>query len=204
MKKVKFILLILLVTPILVLAQSLENLNYISPYHNGYAAIQKDNQWAFINKEGAIVVNFRSDLVETTVGDVNYPIFSDERCLIKDLKEGISYFGYIDTSGKTVIKPQFLNATNFSDGNAIVLELVKKTVGKNEALVKNIVYYRYFEVTIDIKGEIIDYLTPKGENVVLDNEFLSDPPKIRSKQISKNVFAIKEKNNRWTILNNSK
>ncbi|WP_308992864.1 WG repeat-containing protein [Mariniflexile litorale] len=202
MKKVKFILLIILIIPILGLAQSLENLDYISPFHNGYAAIKKDNQWAFINTEGAIAIDFRNDLVARTVGDVNYPMFSDDRCLIEELKEGISYFGYIDTFGKTVIKPQFLNATNFSEGSSIALKLVKEIVGENEALVKNIVYYRYFEVTIDIEGNVINYLTPKGKNVVLDKEFLTYPPEIMSKQISKNVFAIKGKGNRWTIINN--
>jgi len=204
MKKIKFALLALLLMPILGLAQSLENLDYISPFHNGYAAIKKNNQWAFINNKATIAIDFRNDLVTTTAGHVNYPIFNDGRCLIKKQKQGISYFGFIDTSGKTIIEPQFLNATNFSEGKAITLKLVKETTGKNDALGKNIVYYKYFEVTIDPNGNVIDYLNPKGKNMILDNEFLTEAPEITSKQISKDVFAIKGKNNKWTIVNHSK
>lgn len=201
MKKVKFILLVIFTIPILGLAQSLENLDYISPFHDGYSAIKKDNQWAFIDSEGAIAIGFRNDLVVTPFGDVNYPIFNDGRCLIEELKNGISYFGYIDTSGKTVIEPQFLNATNFSEGNAIALELVKETVARNKALGKDVIYYKYFEVTIDTSGVIDNYLTQKGVNVVLDKDFFKKPPQITSRYISENLYAIRYKNKSWTIIN---
>jgi hypothetical protein len=201
MKNTKLLFIILLIIPNLGFSQAIENLDYISPFHNGLAVIKKGNQWAFINNEGAIAIDFRNDLVASKVGDKNYPTFNNDRCLIKEIKDGISYFGYIDTSGKTVIEPQFLNADNFDNGKAIVLKVTKDIVGKNKALDKNIVYYKYFEVTVDNSGNILDYLTQKGKNVVLDKDFLTEPPEIRSKQISKNVFAIKEKGNTWKIIN---
>ena len=199
MKKIKFILLVILTIPILGLAQSLENLDYISPFNEDLAAIQKDGQWAFINTKGKIVVNFRSDLVTTKRNDQNYPIFNDGRCLISKQKEGISYFGYIDTLGKTIIEPQFLNASNYNRGKAITLKLAKETVARNRALGKDVVYYRYFEVIINTSGIIENYLTQKGINVVLDKDFLRKPPEITSKQIGENLYAIKNKT--WSIIN---
>lgn len=200
MKKMKSILIILLVLPILGFSQIIEDVDFISPFHNGYAAIKKDKQWAFINSEGAIVVDFRKDLVTTKNEDSNYPVFKEDRCLIMQVKEGISYFGFINPTGKTIIEPQFLNATNFKDGKAIALELVKETVTRNTALDKNIVYYKYFEVTLDSDGNVIDYLTKKGKNVVLDKDYLTKPPKINAKQISKNVYIIKTKDKKWNII----
>jgi len=201
MKKIKFILIIILTIPIFGLSQSLENLDYVSPFHNGYAAIKKDNQWAFINTKGAIVVDFRDDLVATSIDNAYYPIFSEDRCLVIEVKNGISYFGYIDTSGKTVIEPQFLNATNFSKGEAIALKLIKETVARNKTLGKDVVYYKYFEVTIDTIGTVGNYLTQKGVNVVLDKSYLKKPPQITSKHISENLYAIKHKDKTWTIIN---
>jgi hypothetical protein len=204
MKKVIVLFVVFLLIPVFGFTQSIENLDYISPFNDGLATIQKDGQWAFINTEGDIVVDFRNDLVSTKSSkssDIYYPIFSDGRCLIEQKKEGISFFGYIDTSGKTIIEPQFLNATNFSKGKAIALKLDKEIVARNKALGKDVVYYKYFEVTIDTTGVIEDYLTQKGVNIVLDKDYLRKPPQITSKQIGKNLYAIKHNNNTWAIIN---
>jgi len=199
MKKVIFMLVLLVLIPVSSFSQTIENLDYISPFNDGVAAIKKNNQWAFINNKGNIVVSFRNDLVTTKSDDGDYPIFKDGRCLIVNKKDGISYFGYINTSGKTVIAPKFLNATNFEDDIATVLELTKEIIGKNTALDKNVVYYKYFEVTIDTDGNIKNYLTQKGVNIVLDKDFLSKPPKFTSKQISNSLVAIKNEKGKWTI-----
>ncbi|MFT5847307.1 MAG: hypothetical protein ACJARX_001805 [Psychroserpens sp.] len=200
MKKAIILFFVIIIIPLFGFSQSIENLDYISPFHDDIAVVKKENQWAFINNKGDIIVDFRDDLVTTKFADANYPIFSDERCLIKQIKDGISYFGYIDTSGKTIIEPQFLNAANFSNGKAIVLELVKELVGENKALGKNVVYHKYYEATIDTNGEIKNYLTQKAINIVLDKEFTRKPPQIISKHISDNLFAVKYKNNKWTII----
>ena len=200
MKKLIIIFSVILVIPIFGFTQTTKNLDYISPFHDGLAAIEKDGQWAFIDTKGNIVVDFRNDLVTTKLNNEEYPVFMDGRCLIEEKKAGIPYFGYIDSTGETIIKPQFLNATNFSKGKAIVLELVKEIVGKNQALGKDVVYYKYYEAIIDTTGNIDNYLTQKGINVVLDKDFLRQRPKIDSRQISKDVYAVIDAKNTWSII----
>jgi len=200
MKKGAILLVIVMLISTFGYTQSLENLDYVSPFHDEVAAIKKGGQWAFINERGKIVINFRDDIVTTKSNDVSYPIFKINRCLIAKQKEGVSYFGYIDKTGKTVIEPQFLNATNFNNNEAIVLELIKENVGQNEVLVKNVVYYRYYEAIIDTNGDIKTYLNPKGVNVVLDKKFLRKPPHFKSKILSDHLYAILNENNKWAII----
>ena len=199
MKKAIFILALIVLIPVSSFTQTLENLDYVSSFNDDVAAISKDGQWAFINNEGDIVVDYRNDLVTTKSSDGYYPIFRDERCLIVNENNGISYFGYIDTNGETVIEPQFLNALNFDDNLATVLKLKKDIIGRNTALDKNVVYYKYFEVTIDTDGNVKDYLTQKGINIVLDKKFLPNPPEFSSKQISDNLVATENDKGKWTI-----
>ncbi|CAM3782902.1 WG repeat-containing protein [Flavobacterium gelidilacus] len=175
-----------------------ENIDYISPYHNSVAAVKKGSNWGFMDKKGAIVINFREDLVSTEINNDNYPIFSNERCLISKEKDGIPYFGYIDKSGKTVIEPQFLNATNFNKNAAIVLKLVKEKLGTNE-LMKNVVSYEYFEVVIDKDGKTGQYLSEEPIHITLANQNMKDKPVITSKFIADNLIAIRNKSNNWTI-----
>ena len=42
--------------------QTLENLDYISSFNDDVAAIKKDSQWAFINKDGDITVHPRGEV----------------------------------------------------------------------------------------------------------------------------------------------
>lgn len=179
--------------------QTTENLDYVSTFNEGLAAVKKGNQWAFINTNGQLVINFRSDLVSTESEDGTYPIFKNGRCLIEEKKEGISYYGYIDITGKEIIEPQFLNATNFKDEVAIVIYLVSEVLGKNNLLGKDMVNYKYFEVAIDLQGAIITYLTKEGTTIILDKKSLKKSPAITSRLISKNLIAVKMENNKWTI-----
>ncbi|WP_320815054.1 WG repeat-containing protein [Flavobacterium sp.] len=175
-----------------------ENIDYISPFHNGVSAVKKGNSWGFMDEKGTIVINFRDDLVSTETSNDNYPIFSNERCLIYNEKAGISYFGYIDKFGKTVIEPQFLNATNFNKNAAIVLKLVKEKLGTNE-LMKDVVSYDYFEVVIDKNGEIGQYLMEEPIHITLANQNVKNKPVITSKFISDNLIAIWNDSKKWTI-----
>jgi hypothetical protein len=200
MKKVVILFVVLFLASFYLGAQTIENVDFISPVNDGLAAIKKDNQWTFINTEGSIVLNFRNDLVTTKFNDDEYPIFINNRCLIVQEIDGISYFGFIDTNGKSVIEPQYLNASNFIKNEAIVLKLTKEEIGENDVLGKNIVQYKYYEVIIDTNGSIKQYLTPKGFNIVVDKKYLKNPPKITSKRISDNLYAVLNKNNHWTII----
>ena len=194
----KNILIVLLLLPLIGVTQTLENIDYISPFHNEVAAVKKGTEWAFINKEGETVIDFRNDLVLTKTDNENYPIFNSERSLIASKKKGITYFGYIDKSGKTVIEPQFLNATNFKNDVAVVLNLVKKQLGGNE-LMKNVVSYHYFEVVIEKDGKLNQYLTEDPIHITLTKEKMKNTPVITSKLISNNLVAVKANNNKWIL-----
>ncbi len=187
-------------------AQELQNLNQVSPFHEGLAAIKKDNQWAFINTDGEIVINFRNDLVpgqcnmDCCIEDpsVTYPFFKDGRALIKENRDGIIHYGYINTSGEIAIKPDFINATHFSKNLAIVLKVYKENLGKNELLGKNMVSYSYNKVIIDINGEVKTHLSGPF-NLIYSKDKLKTPPLIASKVLNNNLVATKTKANTWNI-----
>ena len=200
MKKSLIIFLTVIILPLFGFAQSIENLDFISPFHNDVAAIKNDGKWGFINKEGQQIVGFRTDLVETKTDQGKYPMFTDERCQIIQIKAGISYYGFIDKSGKIIIEPQFLDATNFINGVAIALKLDKQILSRNSALDKEMVNYRYFEVLINTDGKILYYLNQDGVNIVLDKDFMEATPKITSKYLSEDLYAVKGKNESWTVI----
>ena len=195
----KLILIVIVASPLMSLSQNLNNLDFIAPYHDNLAAVQRDGEWGFINANGELVVDFRKDLVLSKFEDGSYPVFNDDRALIKQKKNGIAYYGFIDTTGKTRIEPQYRNATQFVNGEAIALKVIKETLGSNEPLGKNVVNYKYFEVVIDTNNEVKDYLNPEGVNVVLNKDFIKDHYKISSKRLSDNLYAVRGKDKKWTV-----
>ena len=199
MKKAAIILITALLISVFSFSQTTEELDDVSLFNDGVAAIKKDNQWGFINENGDVTINLRDDLVLTNTNDGDYPIFKDNRCLISKKKEGVTYFGFIDKTGKIVIEPKFLNALNFNNNQTIALELVKEKLGGNDVLGKNVVNYKYFEVVIDSTGTIKHYLNPEGVHVVLDKKYIKNPPKITSKLISDDLVATHNKNTKWLI-----
>lgn len=200
MKKAAILCFMFLIAPLFIVGQSIENVEFISPFHDDVAAIKKDGKWGFIDKQGNLVIGLRTDLVNTKTDDGEYPMFSSERCKIVDVKAGISYFGFIDTSGKTVIESQFLNVTNFNKNNAMALKLDKQIISRNTALDKDMVNYRYYEVLIDTEGEITYYLTQDAVNIVLDKSFLRAAPQITSKLLTDDLYAVMGKNKTWNII----
>ena len=193
----KTTLILIFLLPVFVLSQTTVELDFIAPFSDNLAAVKKGDLWGFINNKGNIVIDFRDDLVLTETNGYQYPIFKNKRCLILENKNGIAYFGYIDETGKTVIAPEFLNALNFETNVTLVLKVLTQTVGENDILKKPVVYHNYFEVIIDRNGTIIEYLNPKGINVVLDKEFLKKPPIITSRFISDNIVTIMNENKKW-------
>ncbi|SDS58143.1 WG containing repeat-containing protein [Polaribacter sp. KT25b] len=183
--------------PFLGFSQITDKLDYVSPFNEGYSAVKKGNQWAFINQKGNIVIDFRDDLVLTETNKEKYPIFVNERCLISEKKDGISYFGFIDTSGKTVVEPLYLNAANFNEEFAIVIHVYKNLLGK-DVLNKQVVSYEITEILINKSGEVKFSLTePKG--IILSKEYIKNPPKINSKFLTKNLIAVLGKDNKWEL-----
>ena len=200
MKKSVILVLALFFLPLFGFAQTIENVEFISPFHDEVAAIKKDGKWAFIDMIGQIVIEYRTDLVLTKIDKWEYPIFTDGRCQIVEEKEGISYYGFIDKSGKVIIEPQFLNTTNFINGVAIALKLDRQVIGKNTALDKELVNYRYFEVLINTDGEVTYYLTQDGVNIVLDKDYYESTPEITSKHLADNLYAVPSKNKKISII----
>ena len=198
MKKVIVLFIVITLIPCFGFSQTADKFDYISPFNEGFSAVKKGNQWAFINNQGTIVINFRDDLVLTETDNENYPIFKNGRSIISQEKDGISYFGYIDTSGKTVIEPQYLNATNFDKEFAIVIKIHKNLLGKNDVLNKDVVRYESSEVLIDFSGEISEMLT-EAKGVVLSKNYLKNSPKITSKIISENLVVTLGKDNKWEV-----
>ncbi|GAB5398542.1 MAG: hypothetical protein Aureis2KO_01270 [Aureisphaera sp.] len=193
--------------PLGLFSQELSNLDYVSPFHDGLAAVKKGTQWAFIDTKGNVAIDFRSDLVVDKQSNRaccpagtahDYPFFSNGRSMIVSKENGISHYGYIDTKGQVVIEPQFINATPFHENGAIVLEVVKETLGRNEALGKNVVTYSYNELFIDTNGNTLTYL--RGPfNLLYSKEKMKTPPNITSKCLNGVVIAIQSNDGLWKI-----
>ncbi|MDY0780879.1 WG repeat-containing protein [Tenacibaculum sp. IB213877] len=200
MKKSVFILLLSISFISNSYCQKIENLDFISPFNNGVAAIKKGDHWGFVDKEGTLVVPYRKDLVTTKHEDGQYPIFNSGRCLYTIKKGGINYFGYINKQGRTIIEPQFLNATNFNEGRAIVLNLDKENLGQNNVLNKNVISYSYAHVIINVDGKIMHHLTGYKSTSLLP-EFIKTPPTITTELLSDNLYMIQQDNGKITIKN---
>lgn len=198
MKKGVFLWMVLLLIPLIITAQITDPLDFISPFNEGVAAVKKGNQWGFIDTTGTIVVDFRTDVLVSKTEHANYPLFKNNRCLIIQKRDDIPYYGYIDKTGKTVIEPQFLNATHFSGNKAIALELVKEELGENEILNKMVYTYKYYEVVIDTKGQIETYLTD-GVYIGLTALNLIKAPEITSELIAEHLIATRDNNKKWKL-----
>ncbi len=138
-------------------SQVISDLDWVSPMHEGMAAVKKGNMWGFIDKDGSMKIEPREDLAPSKTSlsgvsedsEMKYPIFVEGRCLIEQTFEGIRYFGFIDKQGKTVVEPGYINATNFRNGFAIVTQYSKQVLGKNNILGKDVVNYLAEELIID-------------------------------------------------------
>ena len=199
MKRTIFFIFIMFTVVNLSTAQSVTDADFISPMNENMSAVKKGSQWAFINSEGKKVIDYRDDLVVSKTENGNYPIFENGRCLITQNKDGIMYFGYIDTLGKKVIEPQYLNAINFQNNHAIVLLLKRTVLSKNTALDKPVVSYDYFEVVIDPNGKVLTYLTEEPTHITLSPSTLKKTPSIYSKVISDGLFAVMNSQKKWSV-----
>ena len=209
MKKVLIFLASCMVFSTAIYAQDLNDLEYVSPFHEGLAAVKKGGQWGFINTEGTMVINYRNDVVVaednltqccSNDSSKDYPFFKDARCLIKKTKDGIDHYGFINKNGAVVIEPTFLNATHFHGKQAIVLEIYKEVLGKNALLDKNVVSYNYSEIVIDDMGKFKAYLIGPV-NLLYDKEELKSTPIIESRFLSPDLFAVKTEKGNWEIRN---
>lgn len=173
--------------------------DYIAPFHDGKAAVQKGNEWGFINDKGELIVSFRSDLVPTEKDGVRtYPRFDSGRALINRVIDGIEHYGYIDMMGSVVVEPLLINASVFRNGHAIALKVNKQTLGRNEVLGKDVVSYSYNEVVIDVDGETVAFL--RGPvHLQYDKEFLKDNPAVMSYFVNDGLVATPREDSTWEL-----
>lgn len=185
-------------------AQLLNGIDEISQFHDGIAAVKKGNQWSFINENGETIIPYRQDLVLTKMLDKDqnvtsyYPVFMDGRCLIKKLINDIYYYGYIDIKGNEIIHPQYLNATNFKDGYAIVIAPSKDVIGYNEVLKKEVISSNIEEFVIDITGKKVRYLENPIDYHVTKRKS-KNPPVFRSKFVAPHRVAVQKKHDKWDL-----
>ena len=185
------------------IAQILNDVDKIYPFQEDLAAVQKNNQWGFINKQGELVIDYRSDLVVSnnlnTPGNLSsYPIFKNNRCIIKKLIDEIYYYGYIDKTGTIVIAPQFLNATNFENGYALSIDPSKEIIGFNKLLNKDVISSNIEEFVINTVGEKVLYLeNPFKYNSQKRKSTV--PPVLHSKFIAPNIVAVQKHDMKWDV-----
>ena len=195
----KTIFLTLLIIPILGIGQTIENIDFVSPFHDGLSAVKKGNNWAFIDQNGSIIIDFREDLVKTKTDGGYYPLFSNGKCIIARKKDDILYYGFIDKKGNISIEPQFLNVLNFQGNKTLALIVHKETIGFNDIFKKDVVNYHYFEVVIDENGNSLDHLTQLALHISPKYSKSKEPPVITSKFISDNLIAVKSDENKWNL-----
>jgi len=202
-----YTLLLMMFLPWVCMAQTVTDIDFAAPVEDGYAAVRKGNLWGFINEEGVLVIPFRSDLVanekptekvDLGVASLSYPAMIENRSIIKTLKGGIYYYGFIDQNGKTIIDPQFLNVSTFKNGLALALKLEETVLGRNEPLGKRVVSYDYQVVLINYNGEVTKYLAGPF-HISLSPEKVKTAPPIVAKDISENLIAVRMPNNQWSI-----
>jgi hypothetical protein len=183
-------------------AQLMKNLDQVGIFNEGLAAIKKGDQWAFMDKKGEVVIDFRDDLVATTDenGILIAPEFHDGRALISSLEDGILFYGYIDTTGEEVILIQYVNATPFNNGFAIVMQYTKEVVGKNKVLGKDVVCYEVEEFVIDLNDKA---MTPMlhTRNCVPDKMKSGKKPELTTQFLGERMVGVKMGDQKWEIYN---
>lgn len=184
-------------------AQLPNDLDFVAPFNEGLAAVQKGNEWAFIDDIGHTVINFRGDLywnkdngaTYDDVRSVHYPKFSNGRCIVQKMVDEIPVFGFIDTEGKLVIEHQFLNVRPFENGMTTGIIFEKVLRGKNEFNL-DIYEYKFHEVLMDVDGNILDFLN-RRYNIQMTKRRYKIPP-ILSKVLNDKLVAVKKDEN-WEI-----
>src|SRR5690606_9088131 len=203
--------------PIVLGAQTLETINdltvkikgldEVGPFSEGLAAVRKDGKWGFIDQAGNLVIDFRDNVVwnqnaEESQGDIKairYPKFKNGLCAIQEIKDGgIPFYGFMDTQGKIVIVPEYLNVTGFKDDRAIGVYCRRTFRGKNDFQL-DIYEYAFTEVVLNTQGEII-WPIGKRENISMIKKRYQTPH-LTASFISPDLILVKTGKNDFQICN---
>jgi hypothetical protein len=188
-------------------AQNLENIDEIAPFSEGLAAVRKGNQWGFINEEGKMVIDYRTDVYWNKNADasrsdvlaIHYPTFNEGLCLIiQTVEDGVPVFGFMDTKGAIVIEPQFLNIYPFQNGYTTGVLIDKTIKGENEFKLK-IYAYKFFDVRLTTSGEITDYFEKRDHILMTVRRYTT--PDIGAKLLKEGLVAVHIPEKGWQIKN---
>lgn len=205
--KTLILITILFSVPSLFFAQKVQSLELVGPAHEGYIPVMKNNQWGILNDEGELVVDFRSDLIYNStpgtnldmgIASIKYPKLSDNRAIIKKVSNRIPYYGFIDSTGTTVIEPEYLNVSNFKNGHAFALKIEERFLGNNNLLNIKIKSYFFDVVLIDKWGKVIEYLAGPFP-VAVSEKKLNVAPSIVAKWVGDDLVAVKTPEKKWNI-----
>lgn len=201
------LVLVLAFLPMLAISQNISGLDEIAPFGDGLAAVRKGNQWGFINKEGKLVIDFRSDLVwdehavqgRNDVKGLRYPIFKDGRVMIKKVldEEGIALYGFLDTKGNTIIEPEYLNVSGFEDGYAVGILLTKTFRGENTFQLR-IYDYKFSEVVLNTNGDIVHLVEQRKGVQMSKKRYVL--PELNAKILGKDLLAVRNSANGWDVM----
>ena len=214
MKQIIIVLIVILVLPVTLFSQDLKGIEEIAPFSEGLAAVRQGDKWGFIDEEGTLIIDFRSDLhsnkdADTSkldVAGVRYPMFQEGRCLItQKVEDGVALYGFIDTAGNTVIEPKFLNVYPFKNGYTTGVLFDKTYKGENEFKLK-IYEFKFFDVLLDITGKIDEYFE-RRQNIHMTKKRYQRPF-IGVKRLASDLAAVYIKDQGWELrkltLTNSK
>lgn len=174
-----------------------------TPFFNGYALVRdEDGRLSFIEKSGKEALSLASI---SEINIVRAGIVSDG--LIK-VKSSDGYWGFINTKGEVVIKPEYIMVENFVNGKARVKTDEGKVLvidKKNKTLFtgKEDFYYHALNdndqmVFVDnaSKEEYAGLMNIKGETVIKDSKY-----KDIHHMSSSESFVIKNEDGLWGVIN---
>ena len=213
MKRSLLILAALLALPLAGSAQTIKTLNKpildgldeVTPYNEGLAAVRKGTQWGFIDRDGNLVIDFRNDLVWEQQPDpeargvraIPYPRFRDGRCMIRaEGDDQIPVYGFINREGKTVIKPEYLNLSEFKDGYAVGIFVKKTFRGKNN-FQWNIYDYSFTEGVLNPEGEMVWPIGDR-ENILMQKRRY-EMPFLTARTLGNGLLAVETEGGKWEI-----
>jgi hypothetical protein len=205
--KTRHLIFVLAFLPLLAISQNISGLDEIAPFSEGLAAVRKGNQWGFINREGKLVIDFRSDLVwnehasrdRDDAKGIAYPMFNDGRVMIKKTldEEGIALYGFLDTQGNMVIEPEYLNVTGFKDGYAVGILLTKTFRGENTFQLR-IYDYKFSEVVLNTNGDIVHLVEQRKGVQMSKKRYVL--PELKAKILGKDLLAVRNEANTWDVI----
>lgn len=204
MKRIIIVFMVVLALPIMAFSQDLKGIDEIAPFSDGLAAVRQGNQWGFINQEGALVIDFRSDLLwnkdantsRSDIKGVRYPMFKEGKCIVWKMEGDIPLYGFMDKTGVVVIEPQFLNVQSFENGYTTGVLFRKVLMGQNE--IKMSVYdYKFNDVLMDSSGKIVEFFGERENIQMRKNRY--ELPSIWVNKLSDKAVAVKTKGKGWDV-----